>query len=73
MILMMMGIYSRWLRALWGILDLVSRKEAAWWAFSTHHIRTGEFIENQRAVFESIKADPQNQKNYFLSGKTVKS
>lgn len=64
----MMSLYSRWLRILWSILDLFSKKDASCWAFSTHHIRTGEFIENQRAVFESVKVDKRIRKIIFYRG-----
>jgi CDP-glycerol glycerophosphotransferase len=63
-----MNLYSRLLKCLWIFLDLILKKDASCWAFATHHIRTGEFIENQRAVFEHVKLDAKIRKIVFYRG-----
>lgn len=53
----------------WRIYDAIIPKRADYWAFSTHHLHTNLFIENQRAVFEYVKADPSIRKFIFYRGK----
>lgn len=55
---------------LWRFIDLLTPKKANYWAFSTHHLHTDRFIENQRAMFELVKQDPSIQKLIFYRGKT---
>lgn len=52
----------------WRLLDWLLPKRADYWAFSTHHLHTGRFIENQRALFEQVKADPSIRKLVFYRG-----
>lgn len=64
----MSPIIFKLLHPLWRLLDLLLPKRADYWAFSTHHLHTGRFIENQRAVFEQVKADPAIRKLVFYRG-----
>lgn len=65
-------IANKWilffLRPLWLLLDNCVPKNEKYWAFSTHHLHAGRFIENQRAMFECIKADPSIRKIIFFRG-----
>lgn len=56
------------LNPFWRLLDWLLPKRSDYWAFSTHHIHTGRFIENQRALFEQVKADPTIRKLVFYRG-----
>lgn len=56
------------LRPIWFIFDALVVKNTKYWAFSTHHLHTGKFIENQRAVFEYVKKDPKIFKIIFFRG-----
>lgn len=58
------------LHPLWRIIDRMTPKRADCWAFSTHHLHTGRFIENQRAMFELVKQDPGIHKIVFYRGET---
>lgn len=58
----------RLLHPLWRLYDALVPKRADHWAFATHHLHTGRFIENQRAMFEHIKADPSIRKIVFYRG-----
>ncbi len=58
----------RFLQPLWRLYDAVTPKRADHWAFATHHLHTGRFIENQRAMFECVKADPTIRKIIFYRG-----
>lgn len=49
----------------WRVLDFFTPKKADHWAFATHHLHSERFIENQRAVFEQVKADPNLHKIIF--------
>jgi len=42
---------------IWRFFDFVIPKNKHYWGFPVHHIKTDQFIENSRAVFEEIKAD----------------
>lgn len=53
------------LHPLWRLYDLIAPKRADHWAFTTHHLHTDRFIENQRAVFEHVKTDPAIRKLVF--------
>lgn len=59
---------SRLLQPLWQLYDALTPKRGDHWAFATHHLHTGRFIENQRAMFESVKADPAIRKIIFYRG-----
>ena len=52
----------------WLLVDALLPKRADYWAFSTHHIHTGRFIENQRALFEHIKREHGIKKVVFYRG-----
>src|SRR5690606_15865554 len=54
----------------WRLLDFLCPKRPDYWAFSTHHLHTDRFIENQRAMFELVKGDPGIRKIVFYRGKT---
>lgn len=53
---------------LWRLFDYLTPKKNNYWAFSTHHINTERFIENQRALFEHVKKDPSIRKIIFYRG-----
>jgi len=52
----------------WRALDFLYPKRSNYWAFSTHPIHTERFIENQRAVFEQVKSNPDIRKLVFYRG-----
>lgn len=52
--------------ALWRVLDLLLPKRRERWAFFTHPLKPGQFIENARAVFEQVKGDAQVRKLVFV-------
>jgi CDP-glycerol glycerophosphotransferase (TagB/SpsB family) len=58
------------LHPLWRLVDALLPKRPDHWAFATHHLHTGRFIENQRALFEHIKNDPAIRKIIFYRGPT---
>ena len=45
----------------WRLCDRMVPKRADCWAFATHHLHSDRFIENQRAVFEQVKADLESE------------
>lgn len=57
---------GRALLALWRLLDLVLPKRRDHWAFFTHPLKPGQFIENSRAVFEQVKGDASLRKLVFV-------
>lgn len=60
--------FFRLLHPLWRVYDTLLPKRSDHWAFATHHLHTGRFIENQRAMFECVKADPAIRKIIFYRG-----
>lgn len=58
------------LHPFWRLLDRLIPKHPFYWAFSTHHLHTDRFIENQRALFEHLKQDPAIRKFIFYRGPT---
>lgn len=52
----------------WRVVDFCTPKKADHWAFATHHLHSKRFIENQRAVFEQVKTDPNLHKIIFYRG-----
>lgn len=54
----------------WRAIDALTRKQPDYWAFATHHLHTGRFIENQRAIFEHVKNDESIRKIIFYRGPT---
>lgn len=53
---------------LWILFDALAPKRQDFWAFTTHHLHSDRFIENQRAMFEHIKANPAIRKLVFYRG-----
>lgn len=56
----------------WRAVDFCTPKKADHWAFATHHLHSERFIENQRAVFEQVKADASLYKIIFYRGQPAK-
>jgi CDP-glycerol glycerophosphotransferase len=46
-------------------LDKIYPKYSSVWGFSVHHIKSDQFIENARAVFEQVKSDASITKVIF--------
>lgn len=67
---MLQRLFFHLLHPLWRLFDRLTRKRADHWAFATHHLHTGRFIENQRALFELLKTDPDIRKVVFYRGAT---
>lgn len=42
-----------------------------YWGFTVHHIKSGQFIENARAVFEEVKTDKSIKKIIFTRDNTA--
>jgi CDP-glycerol glycerophosphotransferase len=59
---------GRGLLALWRLVDLLVPKRTDYWAFFTHPLKPGQFIENSRAVFEQVKGDATLRKIVFVRG-----
>lgn len=53
---------------LWRLLDRFLIKHNHHWAFTTHHIHSTRFVENQRAMFEYVKDMPAIKKIIFYRG-----
>lgn len=47
------------------IFDFFISKNNNYWAFFVHHIKSNQFIENQRAMFEEVKKDEKIKKIIF--------
>jgi CDP-glycerol glycerophosphotransferase (TagB/SpsB family) len=47
------------------LVDMVISKKENYWGFSVHHIKSDQFIENARAVFEEVKNDESIYKVLF--------
>lgn len=58
----------RWLLPLWSLYDWLLPKRKDHWAFFVHPLKTDQFVENARAVFEEVKNDPSLQKVVFVRG-----
>jgi CDP-glycerol glycerophosphotransferase (TagB/SpsB family) len=50
---------------LFQLFDLIVPKRKNYWAFSVHHIKSDQFVENARAVFEEVKHDQAIKKYVF--------
>jgi len=48
-----------------SLLDMIIPKNRNYWGFSVHHIKSDQFIENARAVFEVIKSNKNIKKIVF--------
>ncbi|WP_312909865.1 CDP-glycerol glycerophosphotransferase family protein [Stutzerimonas nitrititolerans] len=64
----MRGRLVRWLLPLWWVYDRLLPKRKDCWAFFVHPLKTDQFVENARAVFEQVKADPALRKVVFTRG-----
>ena len=53
---------------LWRVFDFFIPKNKNYWAFAVHHIKSEQFIENARAIFEQVKSDPSIKKIIFTRG-----
>jgi len=65
---MLKRLFFSLLHPLWQLVDALTPKRVDHWAFATHHLHTGRFIENQRALFEHVKNDPAIRKVIFYRG-----
>jgi CDP-glycerol glycerophosphotransferase len=52
------------------VFDFFMPKKERQWAFFVHHIKSNQFIENQRAVFEEVKEDETIHKVIFTRDDT---
>lgn len=64
---------QRWLAEwlvlpLWWLYDRITPKDRQSWAFFVHPLQPDQFIENSRALFEHVKADPAIRKLIFTRG-----
>lgn len=57
--------YDFFIIPLFRIFDFFMVKNDNCWAFCVHHIKSHQFIENQRAMFEEVKQDEHIQKIIF--------
>jgi CDP-glycerol glycerophosphotransferase len=53
------------------IIDFFVPKKNNYWGFAVHHIKSDQFIENARAVFEEIKKDSSIHKILFTRDSTI--
>lgn len=58
----------RGLLPLWWLYDRILPKRMDHWAFFVHPLKTDQFVENARAVFEQVKDDPALCKVIFTRG-----
>ncbi|MGY4490019.1 CDP-glycerol glycerophosphotransferase family protein [Pseudomonas sp. TE3610] len=56
---------------LWRLIDRCVSKKPQRWGFCVHHLKSDQFVENARAVFEAVKADPALEKIIFTRGVPV--
>jgi len=56
---------------LWRLIDRCVGKNPQRWGFFVHHLKSDQFVENARAVFEAVKADPDLEKIVFTRGVPV--
>ena len=59
------GLIGPWLLRLWWLWDRLVPKRDDCWAFFTHPLKSSQFVENSRAVFEQVKHDPGVRKIVF--------
>lgn len=64
----MSAVYFTFLRFAWILIDFFTAKDDNTWAFPTHPIRSGEFIESPLAVFDCVKSDKSVRKLIFYRG-----
>lgn len=53
---------------IWRLLDRLTAKRSNSWAFVVHHLKSDQFVENSRAVFEAVKSDPSIEKVILTRG-----
>lgn len=58
---------------IWCLLDRVLTKNNSHWAFFAHPLKTDQFVENSRAVYEFVKDDPSIRKVVFARGSVFDS
>ena len=58
-------IFDLWVQPLCQLGDRLMPKKKNHWGFPVHHIKSEQFIENARAVFECVKTDPGIKKIIF--------
>lgn len=63
--------YDYFFKTVWFFVDWLMPKKNSWWAFSTHHLKSHLFIENQRALFEAVKKDRAIKKIVFYRAESV--
>lgn len=56
---------------LFQVIDFFYPKKTSYWGFSVHHIKSDQFIENARAVFEEVKSDKSIKKIIFTRDNTI--
>jgi CDP-glycerol glycerophosphotransferase len=54
---------------IWILMDRIVQKKCNYWAFPVHPIKSDQFIENSRAIFEFIKKDAGIKKIVFCRNK----
>lgn len=64
-------IIFKLLHPFWRVIDFFTPKKPDYWAFCTHHLRSDQFTENQRAIFELIKSDASIYKIIFYRGQSA--
>ncbi len=52
-------------------LDTIYPKNNNYWGFSVHHIKSDQFVENARAIFEAVKKDSNLKKILFTRDNTT--
>jgi CDP-glycerol glycerophosphotransferase (TagB/SpsB family) len=62
--------YDFFIIPLFRLFDYFIPKSKNNWAFSVHHIKSNQFIENQRAMFEEVKKDENINKIIFTRDDT---
>ncbi|GIZ12192.1 CDP-glycerol glycerophosphotransferase family protein [Pseudomonas sp. NCCP-436] len=60
--------FARCLLTAWWLYDRLLPKRVDHWAFFVHPLKTDQFVENARAVFEQVKNDPACCKVIFTRG-----
>ncbi|SEP87151.1 CDP-glycerol glycerophosphotransferase [Pseudomonas cuatrocienegasensis] len=61
-------LVERLILPLWAIFDRFVPKRCERWAFFVHPLKTNQFVENARAVYEEVKNDPGICKLIFCRG-----
>lgn len=66
-------IKAHLLFGLFFFFDRLIKKDKKTWAFSVHHIKGEQFIENQRALFHHVRKDETIRKIIFTRDRNVAS